>query len=208
MAVALAGAWQAVVTHPVLGSHACCLPRRHTPGRGVTPRKSSLRRTASADSMEGARQPLGSHPLRRQSSGERGRRGRADSLHDCTAALLLHSCWVRQHVAHMAGRVQPQPLACRPAHKGSLRHLLSHPAAVSWAEELESIKEIQPHAEGSPDGTARWLHAVAADSQLRTRLAAAAAAAGQQPPAVVLAACLLALMMVAVVERMLLSSLL
>ena len=45
--------------------------RRYTPARGITPRKSSLRRSESADSLsgDGRRQPLGSHPLRRQSSG-------------------------------------------------------------------------------------------------------------------------------------------
>jgi hypothetical protein len=119
-------------------------PSRRTPGRGVTPRKSSLRRTVSADSSDSSRQPLGSHPLRRQSS-------------------------------------------------------------VSWAEELESIKEIQPHPEhASPDGPARWLLRAGLDSPLRQRLTAAAAAAGQQPPTMVLALAMLMLMMVAMAERLLL----
>ena len=74
--------------------------------------------------------------------------------------------------------------------------------AVSWAEELESVKESQPHPEhASPDGPARL------ESPLRQRLAAAAAAAGQQPPGVVLAACLVMLMMAAMFDRILLGAL-
>ncbi|EFN59997.1 hypothetical protein CHLNCDRAFT_133154 [Chlorella variabilis] len=41
---------------------------RLTPGRCQTPRKSSLRRSESADSLPTSRSRLGSHPLRRQSS--------------------------------------------------------------------------------------------------------------------------------------------
>jgi hypothetical protein len=39
------------------------------PGRGPAPRKSSLRRSESADPLPASRRQLGSHPLRRQSSG-------------------------------------------------------------------------------------------------------------------------------------------
>ncbi len=79
---------------------------------------------------------------------------------------------------------------------------------MSWAEELESVKEIQPHPEhASPDGPARWLLQAGLESPLRQRLTAAAAAAGQQPPSMVLGVCLLVLMMVAMAERLLLGQL-
>lgn len=78
---------------------------------------------------------------------------------------------------------------------------------MSWADELESIKEIQPHPEhASPDGPARWLLHAGLDSPLRQRLTAVAAVAGQQPPSVVLAMTMLLLMVVAMAERLLLSS--
>ena len=57
--------------------HICLLlPCRRSPARGLTPRKSSLRRSESADSVgaSSGKPRLGSHPLRRQSSGAgRGR---------------------------------------------------------------------------------------------------------------------------------------